>query len=303
MSPHFSVIIPCYNRAQSVLPTLRSVQTQTFTDFECIVVDDGSADGEALARVVADLDDPRFRYVRRLNGGPSAARNTGIDAAKGEWIAFLDSDDLFLKEKLAAYQRAAIGTKGSTVLYSPNLVDRGIGRHWVRPHRAILPDENVGEYLFVSNCTISTITIAAPAPLLRRVRFDPALRIGEDPDLCVRLAAAGAEFRMLPTPLSIWQDTTEMGRMSRHSGGDELEAWLERTAPLLTDRAVHGFRATVLAYHKAPHSRLTAFRYILQGFLKGGVPLSITVRQLLRAFLPRMLYRRLVNLFVWRAGV
>lgn len=303
MRPRFSIVIPCYNRASSVLPTLRSVQNQTFTDFECIIVDDGSADGEVLERVVAEISDTRFRIIRRENGGGGAARNTGIEAAEGEWIAFLDSDDLFLPEKLAVYSDASATAQDNTVLYSQNYVDRGVDKQWIRPNRAIKLGEDVGEYLFVKNCTIQTSTIAAPAALVRRVKFDPSLPKGQDLDFCIRLAAAGAEFRMISTPLSIWQDTTEIGRTSRHSGGDVLEAWLKRSAHLLTDRAIHGFRATVLAYHIASASRLTAFRYILLGTVKGGVPVPIALRQLLRVFLPRALYRGLVNIFVGRAGI
>jgi len=85
--PRFTVVVPVCNRAWSVLPTLESVRDQTFTDFECIVVDDGSADGEELRRVVEGLADPRFGYVRRENGGESAARNTGIDSTRGEFVA------------------------------------------------------------------------------------------------------------------------------------------------------------------------------------------------------------------------
>ena len=68
-APLFSVVVPCFNRAVSIGPVLQSVVAQTFADFECIVVDDGSSDGEVLAAAVADLADARFRYVRRDNGG------------------------------------------------------------------------------------------------------------------------------------------------------------------------------------------------------------------------------------------
>ena len=101
MTPRFSVIIACYNRANIIGPCLASVQAQSLTDFECIIVDDGSDDSVALAQVVLALNDPRFRVIRRENGGGGAARNTGIAAARADWIAFLDSDDEFLPHKLA----------------------------------------------------------------------------------------------------------------------------------------------------------------------------------------------------------
>jgi len=98
MNPKVSVVIPTYNRAEKVRPTIESVLSQTFTDLEVIVVDDGSSDGtrEILGRVYGD----RIRYLFQNNQGVSGARNKGITEARGEWIAFLDSDDLWEPDKL-----------------------------------------------------------------------------------------------------------------------------------------------------------------------------------------------------------
>ena len=301
MAPRISVVIPCYNRAHSVLPTLRSVQAQTWTDFECLVVDDGSRDGAALACVVEGLNDPRFRLIRRDNGGGGAARNTGILAATGDWIAFLDSDDLFLPEKLSTYLQAMSGGP-NTVYYSQNLVDRGGTKRWVRPDRALRPGEDLGEYLFSHNGFIQTSTMMVATAFAKRVLFDPTLPKGQDLDFCIRLAAAGADFRMIATPQSIWCDQTEQGRTSRHRGAAVLEHWLRGTAPMLTARAIRGYRATVLAYHMAEARPLAATLAIADGVLRGGVPPRIAARQMARCFLPRTLYRRIVNIVVERAG-
>src|SRR5574340_444159 len=94
-----SVIIPTYNRAALVPEAVASVLGQTWREFEVLVVDDGSTDGTlaALAPYAGQI-----RFLRRESrGGVSAARNTGIAAARGEWLAFLDSDDLWRPEKLA----------------------------------------------------------------------------------------------------------------------------------------------------------------------------------------------------------
>jgi glycosyltransferase involved in cell wall biosynthesis len=93
--PTVSVIVPTYNRAHLIGRTIRSVLNQTFPDFELIVVDDASIDD--TKNVVASFGDPRIRYIRRRqNGWASAARNTGIKAAQGKYICFLDSDDEYL---------------------------------------------------------------------------------------------------------------------------------------------------------------------------------------------------------------
>jgi glycosyltransferase involved in cell wall biosynthesis len=98
MIPKVSVVVPTYNRADRVCGTIESVLAQSFSDFEVIVVDDGSSDDTeaVLARAFGD----RIRYFAQANQGASVARNRGIEEARGEWIAFLDSDDLWEKDKL-----------------------------------------------------------------------------------------------------------------------------------------------------------------------------------------------------------
>ena len=94
MSPQVSIIIPLYNKAPYLARTLTSIQRQTFSDFEIIVVDDGSTDGGA--DIVRALNDARVRLIRQHNLGPGAARNAGITAARAEFVAFLDADDEWL---------------------------------------------------------------------------------------------------------------------------------------------------------------------------------------------------------------
>jgi glycosyltransferase involved in cell wall biosynthesis len=98
MNPTVSVVIPTYNRADKVRRGIDSVLGQSFTDLEIIVVDDGSSDEteQTLRNAFGD----RVRYYFQTNQGASVARNKGIEEAKGEWIAFLDSDDLWEKDKL-----------------------------------------------------------------------------------------------------------------------------------------------------------------------------------------------------------
>ena len=107
-SPFFSIIIPTYNRANLIAATLRSVQAQEFTDFEVLVVDDGSKDNTAEV-VQPFLADARFQYLPKLNAERGAARNYGLDRAQGEYAIFLDSDDLFHSNHLATLHAAITG--------------------------------------------------------------------------------------------------------------------------------------------------------------------------------------------------
>src|SRR3954447_12026360 len=102
MPPRISVIVPVYNVEAYLAECLESLAGQTFRDLEVVMVDDGSTDGSAaIAERFAERD-PRLRLIRQPNGGLSRARNTGIDAAGGELLAFVDSDDLLPRH---AYER------------------------------------------------------------------------------------------------------------------------------------------------------------------------------------------------------
>lgn len=99
-NPLVSIIVPCYNQAQFLDEALQSVLAQTYTNWECIIVNDGSPDNtEELAEKWVSKDS-RFIYLKKKNGGLSSARNTGLEVAKGDYIQFLDSDDFLDKTKL-----------------------------------------------------------------------------------------------------------------------------------------------------------------------------------------------------------
>ncbi len=97
-SPIASVVVPAFNCAATITETLRSILRQTFADFELIVVDDGSTDG--TPEIVGRFSDPRIRLIRQRNRGLAGAHNTGIAAARGEFVGFCDADDLWMPEKL-----------------------------------------------------------------------------------------------------------------------------------------------------------------------------------------------------------
>ena len=299
-APFFSVVIPLYNRADIVGDTIRSVQAQDWQDFEIVIVDDGSRDNPAP--VIDAIGDARVRYIRQDNAGGGAARNHGIEQARGRDIAFLDSDDLFLPGKLSIMAKALADDDGRTVLYSRMKVDRGVDRYWIRPDRGIRDGEDVGEYLFCANQFMQTSTMVVPAGLACKVLFDPALKKGQDLDFCVRLQGAGARFRMIEQPLTVWLDATEAGRTSYVRGYETSLDWLDRCGHMLTDRARRGYRATVLAYHMAPIRPVMALRDLIVGLFAGGVPPRVVARQVLRSYLPKPLYRSLVNGFVLRFG-
>ncbi|MBV0892987.1 glycosyltransferase [Paracoccus sp. Z118] len=246
-APRFSIVIPAYNRAGEIGRAIASCLAQSFSDFEIVVVDDGSADG--TADVVEAMDDPRIRCIRQANAGASAARNTGAWAARGIYLAFLDSDDEFLPAKLERMDAAirAEARPDLTVWYSQLVFDRGGGSRLVKPPRPIREDEPVGDYLFADDGLMQTSTLVVARELFARTGFDTDLRCLEDLDLCLRLEEAGARFRMLPGPPEvIWHDDRPAGRLSYTTSPAEIRDWAAHHRHRLTPRARRGFLARFL---------------------------------------------------------
>ena len=98
--PLVSIIVSCYNQAHCITNTLESIVAQTYTNWECIIVDDGSKDTSAVLIKEFIKDDTRFTYLFQNNQGVSVARNTGFKLASGIFVNFLDGDDTFLPNKL-----------------------------------------------------------------------------------------------------------------------------------------------------------------------------------------------------------
>lgn len=179
-----SVVIPTFNRTGVLRAALDSVLAQTGTDFEVIVVDDAST--EDVESAVTGFDDLRLRYLRHdLNRGAPAARNTGLAAAQGAFVAFLDSDDLWLPDKLV--RQLALFEDGPPDL---GLVYGGY-RFEDGSSRTVMPRErgDLSQVLLLGNCVGGT-----SLPLIRRScleavgGFDESLRSCQDWDLWIRLA-------------------------------------------------------------------------------------------------------------------
>jgi glycosyltransferase involved in cell wall biosynthesis len=183
MAPLVSVIIPTYNRAALVAEALASVQAQTYRDFEIVVVDDGGTDGSwevlSACREVRVLRHPGRR-------GVSAARNSGIAAARGQWLAFLDSDDLWLPDKLAK-QMAYLEARPDLRLCQ---TDETWVRRGVRVNKPLSHRKVAGRIFLpsLSRCMISPSAVMVHRRLLQdHGAFDETLPAAEDYDLWLRL--------------------------------------------------------------------------------------------------------------------
>jgi glycosyltransferase involved in cell wall biosynthesis len=183
MVPLVSVIIPTYNRAALVTEAVASVEAQTFRDFEILVVDDGSTDGTSKALALRES----ARVLRRPNrGGVAVARNLGAAAARGEWLAFLDSDDLWLPSKLAR-QMAYLEERPGLLLCQ---TDETWVRRGVRVNKPVSHRKLAGEIFLASleRCMVSPSAVILHQRLLSdHGGFDEDLPAAEDYDLWLRL--------------------------------------------------------------------------------------------------------------------
>ncbi len=182
--PKVSVIIPVYNRAALIGRAIRSVLDQTFCDFEVIVVDDGSTD--TTAQVIKAFGNG-IQYVLQKNGGCSVARNRGIQEAKGEYIAFLDSDDYWAPEKLAEQVKILESNKNIGIVYSrmPIINEKG---ECVGLKPAGVSGKNFQE-LLQSWGDLPTSTVMTRRECFEKAgMFDPDLPPMEDIDMWIRIA-------------------------------------------------------------------------------------------------------------------
>jgi glycosyltransferase involved in cell wall biosynthesis len=211
--PTVSIVIPTYNRAGVIGKPIQSILNQTFQDFEIIVVDDCSNDD--TEQMLASYNDPRIRYIRhQTNSGAAIARNTGIDSSTGEYIAFLDSDDQWLPEKLAKqlnlFQECSseVGFiyTGFAAVDECDRVKRIISSN----HRGSLSDR-----LLYSNFIGTPSTVMVKREYLQQVRgFDPNMpSFIEDMDLWLRLSEQ-CQFEVIPEVLTRYASSDAGDRLT-----------------------------------------------------------------------------------------
>jgi glycosyltransferase involved in cell wall biosynthesis len=195
--PAVSIIIPTYNRAELLRQALDSVAAQTFRDYEVIVVDDGSMPPIAEA-VAGHPCQPRI--IRQARQGPAAARNRGIAESRGDLVAFLDSDDLWMPLKLERFVSALRENPAISIFYGPM---QPINSESLKVDGRTKPRHagRITDALFKS-CFVDVPTVVCRKELLTRVGgFDASLPVCEDYDLWLRLSLS-EPFGLIDEPLA-----------------------------------------------------------------------------------------------------
>ncbi|WP_411887130.1 glycosyltransferase family 2 protein [Hydrocarboniphaga effusa] len=294
--PLISVVIPAYNRSAVIGCALKSVLDQSFQDFEVLVVDDGSSDN--LREVIDKIGDCRIRIIRQANGGANKARNTGIDAAQGKFVALLDSDDNFLPDHLESAV-AQLKINPNVIVFAPVIVDRGGGKTFIKPPRGPKKLEPISEYLLSSRGFIQTSTVVLSTKLAKKVRYSEGLRFGQDKDFAIRLASAGCEFLMREHPGAIWSDVRDPNRISAAYSSKARMDWLDFIRPQLTTKAYYADRGWVVAKGLFSEGKsLQAIKYYLRALTMGCYGPRLSAVIFLQIFFSGRTYRKLADTYV-----
>jgi len=303
-----SAVIPTRGRPDLLVCAIRSALRQTWRPLEVIVVIDGP--DPTTEERLSFLADPRLRTVilPEISGG-CTARNAGVRAAAGDWIAFLDDDDEWLPDKVERQMRATREISAWFPIITCRLIARSPTASRVLPPRVYNPAQPVADYLFCrsgladSGGLMQTSTLLAPRDLLLAVPFRDGLTMHQDWDWIIRVAAyEGVAISMLARPLAIWRVEDRRNTVGRGTGWQFSLSWIREMRYLISRRAFSSFVAIQCVWRaKASHAGPLARFRILWAFLFEGRPDRLSsVHFLLFGLIPASLRRAMRDVF--RAG-
>jgi glycosyltransferase involved in cell wall biosynthesis len=247
--PLISVIIPCYNQAQFLPDTLRSIYEQSYPNWECIIVNDGSPDNTEEIALQWTQKDPRYKYIQKENGGLSSARNVGLNMSQGEYIQFLDSDD-FLKN--TKFEESIANAEFDIILTNFEMFSDS-------PSVTTPPYCNLQAVFFSYKSILSLWDVSFTIPihcglfnkkLLSHFLFDEQIKAKEDWLMWIHLFSQTNNIKFIDSPLALYR--LHVSSMTQNP--DHMNANTEKVYKYL--------------YHKLPEEERTLlFEKTLQLYL------------------------------------
>jgi len=291
--PLVSIVIPTYNRADLIGRTITSALAQSWQNLEIIIVDDASTDDTRA--VIQAIADPRVRYVGlEKNSGPSTARNTGVEQARGRFISFLDSDDEWRPEKMARQVAALVQQTNpdNVVCYTQALIVQNDGTRLL-PTREKRTDESVGDYVICGrHGLIHTSSLMLSRTLALANPFPVDQKIFEDWDLFLRLEEKDVQWLYLDEPLITWNNDAREGRLtsSKHDGS----AWLNAHRHYLSKKAQQAFtiKGIVRPLMKARERKWYTLKSLVWAFPGSNMSIGEALKQAIKIFIPPDLIKR-----------
>jgi glycosyltransferase involved in cell wall biosynthesis len=301
-----SVVITTFQRADLLPRSLESAFNQVHAASEVIVVVDGTdADTEAYLKSVLD---PRLKFiVMPQQMGGCAARNTGVQSATGDWIAFLDDDDEWMPDKLQAQLKVAARSRAEYPVVTCRVAAvTPTGQKFVWPKRKQASGEHLSEYLLARNGwtqgegLITTSMILAPRTLLLRVPFKDGLRRHQEWDWLLR-ASASSEVQLVTAwdVLATWNIEGQRGSVSKMDQWRMSFDWITSIQQLVTPRAYASFLMVFVSAIAAREGDYSAIKAIIREALHNGKPAAIEFTLMaVMWMLPQTTRRRLRNFFM-----
>jgi glycosyltransferase involved in cell wall biosynthesis len=255
---------------------VRSALAQKYDDLEVVVVVDGP--DSATEKALASIADKRLRVIVLPKPvGAASARNLGVTAAWGDWIAFLDDDDEWLPEKTTLQMKAAQQSKYVCPIVSSQVIARTSRYELVWPRT--LPFKPLSEYLLsrrswsYGDGLLSTITLLFPKDLYCQVPFQAGLARHQDLDWMLRATEhTGAGIEFVPKPLAVWHQAEQRKSISVPADWKTSFQWLESVREMITRRAYAGFITTHVASQAARQGAWRDFPFLINRMLRYGAP-------------------------------
>lgn len=294
VSPLFSVVVPWHGNIEHLKRAIGSLRDQSFTNFETIVVCNGKG-VDVLEKTLATGKFNDCRFVSDPAPNAPRARNIGIDAALGDWVAFLDVDDRFMPDKLE-HMANAIKSHDAQLFFSRGFRIRSETLRPVYPPQLLLANEDPGAFFFSRGANLSSSSIVVKKDLAKKIGWTETLRSYQDPDFVIRCFAAGARLKMLEQPLYEWFDDTDIGRISRGNAHDERRAWAENLRPALSDRGYFAFISRRVAQHEFPAHFWRNLKSFYLGWRLGGISFKETMQFIVRGLIPKPLAQKLIDI-------
>jgi glycosyltransferase involved in cell wall biosynthesis len=286
-----SIVIPTYNRVKLLERAIESVLSQTFKNFELIVVDDASTDGtEKLMERYCRLDG-RVEYVRlEQNTKGTKPRNVGIMKSKGKFIALLDSDDEWVANKLEVQLNFIKETNRSNVVCFTNLLIKENGKLLRRSYNKKYYGQDIIDYMFINNTDtwVQASTYMFEAELGKETLFDPELRKHQDIDFCLRLQKNKAEFLLLDEPLTVYHHHNSENRVGNNNKVDLSLDWIKSVEKDISREAYLNFYLMFVVHHLYTNNQFKVLRdFYKTAYQEGIVNKKTYIKGILKPFIPK----------------
>jgi glycosyltransferase involved in cell wall biosynthesis len=273
-----STIIPTRNRPDLVSRAVRSALGQTHKQLEVIVIIDGPCPTTEMA--LAEIGDARLRVVALSKSiGGCDARNTGVQNARGDWIAFLDDDDEWLPEKIAKQLRVANLAAGEFPIIATEVTAKSPYGDFQWPRRFPDTDEPICEYLFNRKSLfrgegqLQTSMLLTTRALMERVPFTSGLRRHQDSEWYLRVSQiSGVEFHFVRESLVKWYIEEDRGAITNREDWESSLDWLRSNRSRMTRRAYAGFISTQLAPEASKQGEWGAVPTLFNEMVRYGDP-------------------------------